>query len=143
MAKVKVLIDSAVGDNAVLPRTLIELCESVRDFHVCEEDGQIIGCCALHVDMQNLAEVRSIVVRDDRRGAGMGVAMLRACLKEAAVLEVAQVYALTRSPGFFEREGFVVIDKHELPSKVFRDCVRCPKFPDCDEVAVIRKSASA
>ena len=142
MAKVKVLIDGAVGDNAVLPRTLIELCESVRDFHVFEEEGDVIGCCALHVDMQNLAEVRSIVVSAERRGGGIGVAMLRACLEEARSLEVEQVYALTRSPGFFEKEGFAVIDKHELPSKVFRDCVRCPKFPDCDEVAVIRRAAT-
>jgi amino-acid N-acetyltransferase len=139
MANVKVLIDAAVNENnAVLPRTLIELCESVRDFHVYVENEEVLACCALHVDMQNLAEVRSLVVRADRRGLGTGTALVRACLAEAATLQVEQVYALTRSPEFFEREGFHLIDKHELPSKVFRDCVRCPKFPDCDEVAVIR-----
>ncbi len=142
MAKVKILIDSGVGNNALLPRTLIELCENVRDFHVYEEDGTLLGCCALHVDMQNLAEIRSLVVHPDRRGTGIGAAMLRACLAEAQVLEVEKVYALTRLPAFFEREGFSEIDKHELPSKVFRDCVRCPKFPDCDEVAVIRRASS-
>lgn len=143
MAMVKVLIDGGVGDDALLPRTLIELCENVRDFHVYEEDGVILGCCALHVDMQNLAEVRSLVVHEDRRGTGVGSALLRACLDEARCLEVEKVYALTRLPAFFEREGFWVIDKHELPSKVFRDCVRCPKFPDCDEVAVIRDAPAA
>ncbi|HNV21809.1 MAG TPA: N-acetyltransferase, partial [Candidatus Hydrogenedentes bacterium] len=143
MAKVKVLIDRGVGTDALLPRTLIELCENVRDFHVYEEDGVILGCCALHVDMQNLAEVRSLVVHEDRRRTGVGAAMLRACLEDARGLEVEKVYALTRLPAFFEREGFLVIDKHELPSKVFRDCVRCPKFPDCDEVAVIRDAAVA
>ncbi|HOD49707.1 MAG TPA: N-acetyltransferase [Candidatus Hydrogenedentes bacterium] len=141
MAGVKVLIDAAVVDDAVLPRTLIELCENVRDFHVYEEDGQLLGCCALHVDMQNLAEVRSLVVHESRRGSGIGSAMLRACLGEAGALGVERVYALTRSPKFFEREGFGYIDKHELPSKVFRDCVRCPRFPDCDELAVIRTVA--
>lgn len=138
MVGVKSLIDSAVSDNAVLPRTLIELCESVRDFHIYLEHEQLLGCCALHVDMQNLAEVRSLVVQADRRGCGIGSVLVRACLEEAAALGVERVYALTRSPKFFEREGFLLIDKHELPSKVFRDCVRCPKFPDCDEVAVIR-----
>ncbi len=136
MAAVKLLIDDAAGDDAVLPRTLIELCENVRDFHLYEHDGQIVGCSALHVDMQNLAEVRSLVVREGRRGSGIGSALVRACLDEARGLGVEKVYALTRSPRFFEREGFTIIDKHDLPSKVFRDCVRCPKFPDCDETAV-------
>ncbi|MFO7975329.1 MAG: N-acetyltransferase [Candidatus Hydrogenedentota bacterium] len=143
MTKVKILIDEAVRGDAVLPRTLIELCESVRDFHVCVEDGELLGCCALHVDMQNLAEVRSLVVHAEWRGVGIGSALVRACLAEAEALEVERVYALTRSPKFFEREGFNLIDKHELPSKVFRDCVRCPKFPDCDEVAVIRNVTRA
>jgi len=136
MAAVKLLIDAAAGNDAVLPRTLIELCENVRDFHLYVQDDQLLGCCALHVDMQNLAEVRSMVVREDRRGAGIGSALVRACLDEARDLGVEKVYALTRRPGFFEREGFAIIDKHDLPSKVFRDCVRCPKFPDCDETAV-------
>ena len=137
----KALLDEASAAGQVLPRQLPELYENVRDFHVYADDSGVGGLVALHIDMVDLAEVRSLVVHEDRRRMGVGAAMLRACLEDARGLEVEKVYALTRLPAFFEREGFLVIDKHELPSKVFRDCVRCPKFPDCDEVAVIRDAA--
>ncbi|MCP4643332.1 MAG: N-acetyltransferase [bacterium] len=134
---IKTLLDEAAGEGELLPRTSAELYEMVRDFQVFEdEDGRIGGCCALHIDMSNLAEIRSIVVRPESRGKHVGAQMVTACLAEARTLGIARVYALTRVPGFFEKEGFHVIDKHDLPTKVFRDCVRCPSFPDCDEIAV-------
>lgn len=137
MPAVKKMIDKVSADASVLPRTLIELCESVRDFHLCETGGELAGCCALHVDMQNLAEVRTLIILDEFRDNGLGGRLLQACLREARVLGVERVYALTRIEGFFLKHDFTVIDKHDLPSKVFRDCVRCPKFPDCDETAVV------
>lgn len=136
--EIKSLIDAGVKQGAMLPRALLELYESVRDFHVYVDERGVGGCCALHVDMDDLAEIRSLVVREDLRGQGIGLRLLEACLDEARDLDIARVYALTRVRGFFERQGFREVDKRELPSKVFNDCVRCHLFPACDEVALVR-----
>jgi len=133
---IKQLIDNAVQRGALLPRTMGELYETLRDFHVAEADGSVGGCCALHVDMADLAEIRSLAVREDLQRRDMGADLVRACMAEARTLGIARVYALTRVGDFFKKLGFREIDKHELPNKVFRDCVRCPCFPDCDEIAV-------
>ena len=135
--EIKRLIDSAVTQGALLPRTTAELFESIRDFHIYVDEAGVGGCCALHVDMADLAEVRSLVVRPDLQGRGLGQQLVMACLDEARRLNLSRVYALTRADGFFRRLGFDAIDKHDLPNKVFRDCVRCPMFPDCDEIAVM------
>ncbi len=135
---IKKLLDSAAAGGDVLPRPLMELYECVRDFYTYVDDKGIGGCCALHIDMPDLAEVRSLVVRTDLRKNGIGRRLLEACLDEARSLRITRVFALTRVPDFFKRNGFEEIDKHELPHKVFSDCLRCPLFPDCDEVAVIR-----
>jgi len=135
---IKRLIDQAVEKGALLPRTIGELYEHLRDFHVYVEDGEILGCCALHIDTEELAEVRSLVVADRLQGLGIGAALIESCIEEAHQLNVAKVYALTRVPEFFAKQGFYEIDKHILPNKVFRDCVRCPMFPDCDETAMMR-----
>lgn len=137
MPAVKQLIDAEVRGGAVLPRTLAELYENVRDFHVIVEDGQLLGCCALHVDLEDLAELRSLVVRAGWRERGYGASLVRSCLLEARELGIPRVYALTRSVRFFERLGFHVVEKETLPHKVFRDCVRCPSFPECDETALL------
>ena len=135
--ELKRLVDTGVEAGALLPRTAAELCESLRDFHVYVADGRIEGCCALHVDMADLAEIRTLLVAEHLRGTHIGVGLLEACIGEAHELGLPRLYALTRVPGFFQKHGFREIDKHELPHKVFRDCVRCPLFPDCDEVALI------
>jgi amino-acid N-acetyltransferase len=137
VAGIKALLDGEVARGAVLARTVAELSEHLRDFHLFVDEAGIGGCCALHIDLENLAEIRSLVVRGDLRGRGIGHRLVQACVDEAADLGIAHVYALTRSPGFFYKAGFRQIDKHELPSKVFRDCVRCTMFPDCDETAVM------
>jgi len=134
---IKQLIDAEVRGGAVLPRTAAELYENVRDFHVGEEDGRIIGCCALHVDLEDLAELRSLVVKPAWRDHGIGGTLVRSCLFEAHELGVPRVYALTRSVRFFQRLGFHIVEKQTLPHKVFRDCVRCPSFPECDETALL------
>lgn len=131
------LINAAARDGGVLPRPLAEVYENLRQFHVLDDGVGVAGCVALHIDTAELAEVRSLVVRPGARGHGGGRRLLEACLDEARILGIARVYALTRSVAFFRGFGFTEFDKHELPSKVFRDCVRCPSFPDCDEVAMI------
>ena len=121
-----------------MPRPLMELYETMRDFVVYADDHGVGGCCALHIETAELGEIRSLVVREDIRGGGIGAKLLDACVADARRLEVTRVFALTRIPTFFAKYGFHEVDKHELPHKVFSDCVRCPLFPDCDEIAVVR-----
>ena len=133
----RLIDDTVVQDGAMLSRTLIELCENIRDFQVYVDEDGVGGCCALHVEMADLAEIRSLAVRRELRARGLGVRLLRACLNEAAELGLPRVYALTRAPEFFGKQGFREVEMHELPHKVFRDCVRCALFPECDEVAMV------
>ena len=138
MTEVKRLLDAAARDGDLLARPIMELYETARDFVVCADEAGVAGCCALHIDLADLAEIRSLTVRHDLRGQGWGRRLLEACVEDARALEIARVYALTRAPAFFEKYGFAGVDKHELPHKVFQDCVKCPLFPDCDEVAMVR-----
>ncbi len=126
---IKKLLDDAAQDGALLRRPLMELYENVRDFYTYVDEQGVAACCALHIDSQDLAEVRSLVVRPDLRGTGIGGRLLQRCLDEAAGLNIERVYALTRVPSFFARYDFQELDKHDLPHKVFNDCVRCPLFP--------------
>ncbi len=125
----------------LLPRTLNELYQHLRDFFVCELGGEVVGIVALSVYWEDLAEVRSLAVKEEAGGRGLGAALVRACLGEAARLGVRRVFALTYRPGFFEKLGFRVIDKRELPQKIWKDCVKCAKFACCDEVALICDTA--
>lgn len=138
VAAMKELIDLAVQDGNVLPRALPELLENVRDFYVYVDELGLGGCVALHIDTVELAEVRSLVVRQNLRGQGVGEKLLDAVMNEARFLQISRVYALTRVPGFFVKSGFFTVDKSELPYKVFKDCMRCKLFPGCDEIAMVR-----
>lgn len=135
---IKALIDVEVTRQRVLPRTLEELVEAVRDFFVYVDESGVGGCAALHIDTPDLAEIRSLVVRDDLRGQRVGEKLVLACWEEAQHLGLARVYALTRVPIFFEKLQFRVVDKSELPQKVYKDCLRCHLYPKCDEIAVVR-----
>jgi amino-acid N-acetyltransferase len=132
----KELIDGEVRRGSLLPRTLPELYENLRDFQVYADEQGVGGCCALHIDLPYLAEVRTLVVREDLRSRHIGTRLLEACLDEARRLGLPQVYALTRATTFFERHGFRRIEKDTLPHKVFRDCLRCHLYPKCDEIAM-------
>lgn len=122
----------------LLPRTLNEVYQHLRDFVVGETEGRIVGVCALWLYWEDLAEVRSLAVEEGYAGRGLGKALVGACLAEAAELGIRRVFALTYRPGFFERLGFRTVDKRELPQKIWKDCLRCAKFTCCDEVALIR-----
>jgi len=121
----------------MLSRSLSELYESVRDFYICEDDGRITGAAALHIVWEDLAEIRSVAVAEDTGGRGFGTQLVRACLDEANSLGLRRVFCLTYKPDFFARFGFRLADKAELPQKVWGDCIKCVKFPDCDEIAMI------
>jgi amino-acid N-acetyltransferase len=131
------LINIFAERNLMLPRSLSALYENVRDFFVIEEDGCIVGCCALHIMWEDLAEVKSLAVDESVQGKGYGRALVSACLDEARSMGIPRVFALTFIPAFFEKLGFTRIDKSNLPHKVWTECINCPKFPNCGEEAVI------
>jgi amino-acid N-acetyltransferase len=141
MADVK-MIQKLIAEYArkgdMLPRSLSEIYENLRDYFVCAEDGgEVVGSAAVHLMWEDLAEVRSLAVREDRMGRGVGTKLVEACISEAIVLGITRVFALTYKPGFFEKLGFQRVDKSELPHKIWSDCLKCSKFPDCDEVALV------
>jgi len=131
------LVNQYADSGQMLPRTLNELYENLRDFHVYEENGALVGVCALHVSWDGLAEIRSLAVRRDRVKRGIGATLVRQCLAEALSLQVARVFVLTYQAGFFRKLGFADVDKKELPHKIWTDCLNCVKFPNCDESALI------
>ncbi|HEX9899816.1 MAG TPA: RNA 3'-terminal phosphate cyclase [Candidatus Methylomirabilis sp.] len=126
----------------LLPRTLNEIYQHLRDFFVCELHGEVVGIAALSLYWEDLAEVRSLAVAEGQGGKGLGAALVNACLEEAARLGIRRVFALTYRPGFFEKLGFQGIDKRALPQKIWKDCIRCAKFACCDEVALIRDTCN-
>jgi len=133
------LVNRYADAGQMLPRTLNELYEHLRDFHVYEDNGSLIGVCALHVSWDSLAEIRSLAVQQDRVKRGIGAELVRQCLAEAAELRVERVFVLTYQSGFFRKLGFAEVDKKELPHKIWTDCLNCVKFPDCDESALMIK----
>jgi len=126
------------GDKGdILPRALSEIYENIRDFFVVRNQGKVVACAALRVSWLDLAEIRSLAVDEKNQNQGIGSSLVRTCLDEAKALGIPTVFCLTREPSFFEKQGFKLVDKAELPRKVWGECYRCPKFPDCDEVALI------
>ena len=132
------LIKKFAKDDEMLPRSLNEIYENIRDFFICEDKGEIIGASALHILWENLAEIRSVAVSKEYQKKGIGKKLIECCLKEAKALGVEKVFALTYNPKFFKKFGFKDIDKNTLPQKIWGDCLKCPKFPECEEVAVIK-----
>jgi amino-acid N-acetyltransferase len=137
------LIAHYANQDVLLPRTIGEICENARDFTVVEQNGRVIGCGALHLYGQHLAEARSIAVAREAQGQGAGSKLVDALLKEARQHQVAQVCLFTRSPEYFGRLGFVEVPHAVLPDKIFKDCRNCPMFTRCDEKAMIHAGAAA
>jgi amino-acid N-acetyltransferase len=140
--KIYALLQHFSSMELLLGRSLSSLYDQVRDFLVYEDSAQekkIIGVCALHVCWEGLAEIRSLAVVEEEQGRGIGRALVQACLADMRELGLTRVFTLTYQPGFFGKLGFRKIDKGELPHKVWSDCIQCPKFPDCNEEALIRE----
>lgn len=132
------LLMLAAMKGQLLPRALAYLYGHVRNFYVAElEDGTVVGCSALAPVWEDLAEVCSLMVREDLRGEGLGRRLVETCLKDSLELGLSRVFALTYQERFFNHIGFVTVDKDVLPQKIWADCVHCPKYPDCDEFAVL------
>ncbi|NPA49501.1 MAG: N-acetyltransferase [Thermodesulfobacteria bacterium] len=136
------LISHFAKTGQVIPRPLAEIYENIREFFVFAPEGKdlIAGACALHICWEDLAEIRSLVVSEEYQGEGVGAELVRACLREAEELGIPKVFVLTTSPNFFRKLGFRLIEKSTLPHKVWADCVKCPKFPECDEEALIKET---
>lgn len=126
------------GNGTLLPRTMAELCENVRDFVVAEHEGKIIGCGALHLYGMHLAEIRSIAVTPAAKGIGAGRKLVEALLQEAERHRVTCVCLFTRIPDFFAHMGFSLATREELPDKIYKDCLHCPNLYACDEIAMYR-----
>jgi len=133
------LINYYAKRDKMLPRSLNELYENIRDFFVYSEGKKILGCCALHIDWEDLSEIKSLAVAPSKTGRGVGKKLLVECIKEAKMMKVKKIFALTYVPGFFERFGFTVIDKSELPHKIWSECIKCVYFPGCKEIAVMKE----
>lgn len=131
------LINHFADKGEMLSRPLSEIYEDIRDFFIIKDGEEVIACAALHVNWSDLAEIRSVAVVEDRQGQGVGEQLIKACLRDARKLGIPTVFCLTYKPGFFEKLGFTQVDKSELPHKIWSECYRCPKFPNCDEVALI------
>ena len=131
------LVNGFARSGEMLPRTLAEIYEGLRDFSVVRDADALLACGALHVMWEDLAEVRSLAVRGERQGQGLGALLVQSHLDEARQLGLRTVFALTYRPAFFERLGFHQADVMTLPRKVWNECYRCPKFPSCNEIALV------
>ena len=136
--EIQKLVNEFARKEQMIPRSLNELYENLRDFVVAEEKKKIIGVCALHILWDDLAEVRSLAVKKEFHKMGIGKKMVEHCLQESKELGIKRVFVLTYQADFFKKLGFKDTDKAELPQKIWGDCIRCPKFPECDETALIR-----
>jgi len=123
-------------DGQLLGRSLSDIYETIRDFYVYEDAGKVLGVGALEICWEDLAEVRSLAVAPGQQGKGVGRKIVESCLTEARELGIRRVFALTYQPDFFKNLGFKEIEKSELPQKIWGDCIKCVKFPDCDETAL-------
>lgn len=123
----------------MLHRPIAEVYEAIRDFKVARVDGEFAGCGSLHIMGVDLAEIRSLAVREDIQAKGIGAAIVQACMADAEAFGLERVFALTYKPGFFEKQGFRIGNVMEFPQKVWNECVRCPFFTNCKEVAVVRE----
>jgi len=135
--EIQKLLTNFANRGDMLSRSLSELYESLRDFYVSVEEDKLLGTAALHIVWDNLAEVRSVAVSEDAGRKGIGSLLVQACITEAREIGLGRIFCLTYKPDFFAKFGFRLVDKSELPHKVWGDCIKCVKFPDCDENAMI------
>lgn len=135
--RIQNLINGYAEEGLMLPRSLGELCENVRDFFVYEENKEILGCAALHIVWEKLAEIKSLAVDSRYKKKGIGKQLLAACLNEAGDLQIKEIFVLTYEVDFFNKRGFKELDKSKLPHKIWGECLDCVKFPSCEEQALI------
>jgi amino-acid N-acetyltransferase len=132
------LINDYAAKGIMLPRTEFEMSEAIRDFTVVTQGSALLGCGALHFYSPTVAEIRSLAVAEDAKTQGVGRKLVAALISEAQAFELDAVFAFTYVEKFFAKVGFQVVERGTLPLKAWKDCLRCPKFQACDEIAVLR-----
>lgn len=137
ISDIQELINFYAKKDQMLPRSLNELFENIRDFFVYEKDGRVLGCVALHIVWEDLAEIKSLAVKESSQKKKIGTSLVTAAFEDAKNLKVNRIFALTYVPLFFQRLGFRKVEHAELPHKIWSECVKCVKFPDCEEVALV------
>ena len=137
--KIQELINSFAKLDLMLPRSLNELYENLRDFWVAAEKNKVVGCCALHISWEDLAEIKSLAVKKDRQKKGIGNELITACLQEAKRLGARKIFVLTYKTDYFKKFGFRRIKNSELPHKIWAECINCCKFPNCQEIALLKE----
>lgn len=130
------LINDFAAKGYMLPRSRNTLYEALREFVVIEDEGNLVGIGALHIIWEDLAEIRALAVKENYQRRGVGAQLIDRLLKEAVELEIYQVFALTYQVEFFRKCGFAEMNKDKMPHKIWKECIDCPKFPKCDEVAM-------
>jgi len=136
---IRKLINAFADEGRMLAVSLNQLYEGLRNFWVLELDGKVIGCGALKIIWEDLGEIRSIAISEKFQKSGYGNLLVNRLLQEAEELELKKIFVLTYVPAFFQKLGFERIVKSKLPHKVWTDCINCPKFPRCDETALLKK----
>lgn len=131
------LINSFAQKGELLPLSLYSVFEHIRDFYIIKRNGKVVGCCALRPTWEDIGEIRSLAIKEEEQNKGLGEKLVKKALEEARKLGLKKVFCLTTKPEFFEKMGFKKISKKGLPQKIWKDCVNCIKFPQCDEVALI------
>lgn len=137
--QIQSLINFFAKQDLMLQRSLNELYENLRDFWVEDENGKIVGCCALHISWDDLAEIKSLAVTRKKQREGIGKKLVFACLDEAKDLGAKSIFVLTYKPEYFRKFGFKRIKHSDLPHKIWAECINCYKFPNCQEIAMVKK----
>jgi len=136
--QIQALINTFAKNDLMLPRSLNELYENLRDFWVIEEKKKVVACCALHVSWEDLVEIKALAVAKNRQSKGLGRELVLACIGEAEELGAKRIFVLTYKPDFFRKFGFKRVKHDDLPHKVWAECINCCKFPNCQEVALLK-----
>ncbi|WP_456402004.1 N-acetyltransferase [Persephonella sp.] len=131
------ILQSYAIKGILLPRSLNNIYENIRDFFVYEIDGEIAGVCSLHVFWEDLAEIKSLAVLEKYQNQGIGKELVKRCIEDGKTLGIKKIFALTYVPKFFENLGFKIVDKSEFPQKVWTECIHCVKFNECSEIPVL------
>ncbi len=137
--QIRELINAFARADLMLPRSLNELYENLRDFWVFEDGRKVVGCAALHICWDDLVEVKAVAVAKKYQGKGIGRRLVEACIGEARDLGAKRVFVLTYRPDYFKKFGFRKTTHSSLPHKIWAECINCPKFPNCEETALVRK----
>ena len=136
--KIQEMINAFAKQDLMLPRSLNELYENLRDFWVAEDKKKVVGCAALHISWDDLAEVKSVAVARSKQKKGFGRILVSACLNEAKEMGAKKVFVLTYKPEYFKKFGFKRVKHADLPHKIWAECINCCKFPNCQEIALLK-----